>query len=431
MMSDSDGGDLSDVNDFDDLDMIMRQVQSEQQQEEAERVRHRNYIYRERLDAEARLMADYFGPHPKYPENYFRKRYHMSRTIFLKIVSGFSVIMKCTCAIRQLAYGVTPDSLDEYLQMGNHCARDCLDFFTMCVIDLFMPEYLRKPDFNDIQSYTLHTIIFMVFWECLKALIVCTGNGEIAQKHGMANLLEVAGANNDLTVLNNSPLFDDILDDIAPVAPFECNGVTFEKGYYLADDIYPQWSSFVKSFTVANSEKNALFKQKQESARKDVKRAFGVLQGPYVNGVILAMAVRRMPYEHFAEFLEEKSGNYFQETFGGLNLYLDHLDMDLSEYLSQAITNEMDACVFNKIGPPKKRYCNDFSMDEMVDSAEMEVEQNDKGKEKVSQDATQVVEVRRSTVESDSESEYDSDDDSDYQSNKSVDYLSPSEEELI
>ncbi|GJS29875.1 ALP1-like protein [Tanacetum coccineum] len=89
----------------------------------------------------------------------------------------------------------------------------------------------------------------------------------------------VAGANNDLTVLNNSPLFDDLLDDIAPVAPFECNGVTFEKGYYLADDIYPQWSSFVKSFTVANSEKNALFKRKQESARKDVERAFGVLQG--------------------------------------------------------------------------------------------------------------------------------------------------------
>ncbi|GKD48475.1 hypothetical protein Tco_1277451 [Tanacetum coccineum] len=142
-----DGGDLSDVDDFDDLDMIMQQVQSEQQQdEEAERVRHRNYIYRERLDADARLMADYFGPHPKYPEYYFRKRYRMSRTLFLKIVSGienyiqthhplpphfyffrvrpgatglpgFSVIMKCTCAIRQLAYGVTPDSLNEYLQM--------------------------------------------------------------------------------------------------------------------------------------------------------------------------------------------------------------------------------------------------------------------------------------------------------------------------
>ena len=89
----------------------------------------------------------------------------------------------------------------------------------------------------------------------------------------------VAGANNDLIVLNNSPLFDDLLDNIDPVAPFECNGVTFEKGYYLTDGIYPQWASFVKSFTVASSEKNVLYKRKQESARKDIERAFGVLQG--------------------------------------------------------------------------------------------------------------------------------------------------------
>ncbi|GKE03269.1 ALP1-like protein [Tanacetum coccineum] len=91
--------------------------------------------------------------------------------------------------------------------------------------------------------------------------------------------LEVAGAYNDITVLNNSPLFDDLIDDIAPVAPFKVNGVTFQQGYYLANEIYPQWSSFVKSFSVANSEKNALFKRKQESARKDVEKAFGVFQG--------------------------------------------------------------------------------------------------------------------------------------------------------
>ncbi|GKA50079.1 ALP1-like protein isoform X1 [Tanacetum coccineum] len=90
---------------------------------------------------------------------------------------------------------------------------------------------------------------------------------------------KVAGANNDLTVLNNSSLFDDLLDSIGPVAPFECNGVTFEKGYNLADDIYPQWASFVKSFTVTSSEKNVLYKRKQEGAQKDIKRAFGVLQG--------------------------------------------------------------------------------------------------------------------------------------------------------
>ncbi|GJV40051.1 putative RNA-directed DNA polymerase [Tanacetum coccineum] len=212
--------------------------------------------------------------------------------------------MKCTSAIRQLAYGVTPDSLDEYLQMGSHCARDCLDFFTMCVIELFMPKYLRKPDFNDIQKlYTAHNNIHgfpgmlgsidCMHWEwrnCPKAWHGQFGRGD---KKYPTILLEavasydlwiwhaffgVAGANNDLTVLNNSPLFDDLLDGIDPVAPFECNGVTFEKGYYLAD-AFTKWASFVKSFTVASSEKNVLYKRKQEGARKDIERAFGVLQG--------------------------------------------------------------------------------------------------------------------------------------------------------
>nr|GEX28378.1 F-box domain, leucine-rich repeat domain, L domain-like protein [Tanacetum cinerariifolium] len=136
MMSDSDGGDLSDVDDFDDLDMIMQQVQSEQQrEEEAQRVRHRKYIYRKRLDAEARLMADYFDGGDlsdvddfddldmimQHVQSEQQREEEAERTILVltifKVVSGSSVIRKCTCAIRQLAYGVTPDSLDVYLQM--------------------------------------------------------------------------------------------------------------------------------------------------------------------------------------------------------------------------------------------------------------------------------------------------------------------------
>nr|GEW33196.1 protein ALP1-like [Tanacetum cinerariifolium] len=89
----------------------------------------------------------------------------------------------------------------------------------------------------------------------------------------------VAGANNDINVLDNSSLFDDLLDDRSHVAPYVVNGIEFEKGYYLADGIYPQWATLVKSFTVANDAKHAYFKRRQEGARKDVERAFGVLQG--------------------------------------------------------------------------------------------------------------------------------------------------------
>nr|GEV37759.1 NB-ARC domains-containing protein [Tanacetum cinerariifolium] len=105
----------------------------------------RNLINRDREGAEERLMADYFNDHCMYPLYYFRRRYHMRRKLFLKIVKGIStyeadplpdhfnffrvrpdatgrmslsVIMKCTAAIRQLAYGTTPDAFDEYLQMS-------------------------------------------------------------------------------------------------------------------------------------------------------------------------------------------------------------------------------------------------------------------------------------------------------------------------
>ncbi|GJW56057.1 hypothetical protein Tco_0102788 [Tanacetum coccineum] len=66
-----------------------------------------------------------------------------------------------------------------------------------------------------------------------------------------------------------------------------------------------------------------------------------------------------------------------------------------------------------------------------IDGVEARTSTTDKGKEKVSQDATEVVQIRISTVKIDSEIEYDSDDDSDYQSDKSVNYLSPREEELF
>ncbi|GJX13793.1 ALP1-like protein isoform X1 [Tanacetum coccineum] len=43
--------------------------------------------------------------------------------------AGISALVKCTSAIRQLAYADVPDSLDEYLQIGEKTSRDCLMHF--------------------------------------------------------------------------------------------------------------------------------------------------------------------------------------------------------------------------------------------------------------------------------------------------------------
>jgi hypothetical protein len=48
-------------------------------------------------------------------------------------------------------------------------------------------------------------------------------------------------------------------------------------GYYLADGIYLEWPTLVKTIRNPESRAEAEFAKAQEAARKDIERAFGVL----------------------------------------------------------------------------------------------------------------------------------------------------------
>ncbi|CAK8536130.1 unnamed protein product [Lathyrus sativus] len=91
----------------------------------------------------------------------------------------------------------------------------------------------------------------------------------------------IAGSNNDINVLNQSNVFNDILEGHAPTVQYTINGTPYNMGYYLADGIYPEWATFVKTISMSQGEKRRLFAQHQESARKDVERAFGVRQSRF------------------------------------------------------------------------------------------------------------------------------------------------------
>jgi hypothetical protein len=88
-------------------------------------------------------------------------------------------------------------------------------------------------------------------------------------------------SNNDINVLNTSNVFFNILEGEAPIVQYTVNTTTYNMGYYLADGIYPEWATFVKTISMPQGEKRKLFAKRQESVRKDVERAFGVLQSRF------------------------------------------------------------------------------------------------------------------------------------------------------
>jgi hypothetical protein len=112
-------------------------------------VRRRIQIMRDREAANQRLINDYFSETSLYTDKQFKRRFRMSRRLFLKIVKdmdsnliyfqqksdargklGFTPLQKCTSAMRQLAYGSTADSWDEYLKVSDKTSRDTLcEFF--------------------------------------------------------------------------------------------------------------------------------------------------------------------------------------------------------------------------------------------------------------------------------------------------------------
>ncbi|XP_071688913.1 uncharacterized protein [Rutidosis leptorrhynchoides] len=139
-------------------------------------------------------------------------------------LQSLTILQKCTAAIRQMTYGTTPDLFDEYIKIGEKTAALCLDNF-------------------------------------VDAYFIC--------------------ASNDINVLNYSPLFNTIKEGTAPPSLLNVNGHHYEIGYYLCDGIYPDWAMLVKAPHNPIDEPRKKFKRFQESTRKDIERAFGVLQGRF------------------------------------------------------------------------------------------------------------------------------------------------------
>ncbi|KZV31562.1 hypothetical protein F511_07413, partial [Dorcoceras hygrometricum] len=199
---------------------------------------------------------------------------------------GLPPLQKCTAAIRQLAYGVPVDNLDEYLRMGESTSIKRLFNFYEYVVELFGDRYLRRPDANDIQRLLqMHEerhgfpgmlgSLDCMHWEWKNCPVAW--KGQFTRGHGSPTIVleavasqnlwiwhaffGVASSRNDINVLYESPLFNTVLQGTAPDINFTMNGTLYTKCYYFTDGIYPEWATFVKVFPCPKDPKRRLFKE--------------------------------------------------------------------------------------------------------------------------------------------------------------------------
>ncbi|XP_024008056.1 putative nuclease HARBI1 [Eutrema salsugineum] len=284
----------------------------------------RAYIERHREQGHNRLWNDYFSEDATYPHHLFRRRFRMNKTLFMRIVErlsqefpffqqrrdaigrlSLSGLQKCTAAIRMMAYGSAADAVDEYLRLGESTAISCLENFTEGIVSLFGDEYLRRPTPEDLQRLLdvgqergfpgMIGSIDCMHWEWKNC--PTAWKGQYTRGAGKPTIVLEAvasydlwfwhaffgppGTLNDINVLERSPVFDDILQGRAPRVRFSVNGHEYRLAYYLTDGIYPNWATFIQSIHLPQNEKDSFFAKCQESVRKDVERAFGVLQARF------------------------------------------------------------------------------------------------------------------------------------------------------
>lgn len=271
-----------------------------------------------------RFYELYFSPHPVYSDEQFRRRFRMRRVLFNRIFDavqahssfftqkedctgkpGIHPMMKMTAALRVLAYGCCGDSLDETLEISESVVSTCVSQFTRAIIEVFGPYYLRSPTAEDVNSLLdenakrgfpgmVGSIDCMKWvWQncptawrgpfqgrCGKPTVVLEAIASY-DLHIWHAFIGMPGASNDINVLDASTLIPEYLDECAPQFSYNVNGSEYNFVYWLADGIYPEWRCFLKTIEAPIGDVQKHFAAAQEALRKDVERAFGVLQARF------------------------------------------------------------------------------------------------------------------------------------------------------
>ena len=277
------------------------------------------------------IMRDYLGPTPVFNDKQFDMMFRISRTRFQCIMEdigatgnkfylntvdaagkkGASFEARLLLPLKALAYGVAPHAFSDYFQMSPGFARKCCKKFDLAMMEVYQKEYLRLPTAADLKAITkLHKSVHKVdgMFGSLDCCHTSWKNcptawqGSYKGKEKKATIvLEAicdyhlwfwhasygyAGTLNDKNILNLSPFLGSLvngsfskLEKEAGVVPFTIiQGEEFKKAFVLVDGIYPRYTRFVRGIKEPIKEYEKSYTGWQEAARKDIERAFGVLQ---------------------------------------------------------------------------------------------------------------------------------------------------------
>ena len=280
------------------------------------------------------IMQDYMGPEALYGDGGFKQVFRMTKSRFIKISSEIqasgevgrfffpldhvvngevSTMAKLLLPIKCLSYGTASTAFEDYFQMSGAMARTCQRQFDKVMVTLYTSEFLRQPTPADLKAiddlhFREHGVRGMygsldcmhTAWKnCPKAW-----QGSFVGKEKKPTIVLEAvcdynlwfwnafygsgGAFNDLNVLALSNLVKMIVDGTmhtlekaAGTVPYIISGEVFDRMFLLVDGIYPRYSRFVPGVKDPLTPDDKSFTAWQEAARKDIERAFGVLQARF------------------------------------------------------------------------------------------------------------------------------------------------------
>jgi len=283
------------------------------------------------VEIKQRLTKDYLGPTPLFDGKEFEVMFRISRPRFQRLMEDIAATgdlfylrnvdawgkvgacfeAKLLLPLKTMAYGVPPHCFRDYFQMSQTLARECCVNFDIKIRQIYETEYLRCPSAEDLKRInTLHKSVhnFDGMFGSLDCMHTYWKNCPIAWQGSFKGkekkpsiVLEAiadyhlwfwhaaygyAGSMNDISILAMSPFLESLVNGSfeemeKSVVPYKIAGEEFYNMYVLVDGIYPPYSRFVKGFHEPIAPWEQGFTKWQEATRKDIERAFGVLQAKW------------------------------------------------------------------------------------------------------------------------------------------------------